>query len=247
MTVFKHLPGCDTPFTVGKYKRDILKPYSKIYFWLCNKEDFENSTFCDDKESDDDVLLHTSSLFEDKNNNQCAPSDNTMLVPPDDKPSSSQSLLQSGNSTIEKYLVNTDQCPTCYKFYPRNEIEAHADICAESWIDTVGECTTTEAALYEYQDDENQESYAVDQIETISDRFDAMKRIIETLKSNVKNTVINSTAICRRFVFADYKGARLKKYCKPQGLLKVSFTGEPAVDGGGPRREFFTGNRKGNC
>ena len=225
----------------------ILKPYSKIHFWLCSKEDFENSTFCDDKESDDDVLLHTSSLFENKNNNQCTPPDNTMLVPPDDKPSSSQSLLQSGNSTIEKYLVNTNQCPTCYKFYPRNEIEAHADICAESWIDTVGECATSEAALHEYQDDENQESYAFDQMENISDRFDTMKRIIETLKSNVKNTVINRIAIRRRFVFADYMGARIKKYYKPQGLLKVSFTGEPAVDGGGPRREFFTGNRKVNC
>ena len=171
-----------------------------------------------------------------------------MLVPPDDKPPpSSQSLLQSGNSTIEKYLVNTHQCPTCYKFYPRNEIEAHADICAESWIDTIGECATSEAALHEYQDDENQESYAVDQMENISDRFDTMKKIIETLKSNVKNTVINRIAIRRRFVFAYYMGARLKKYYKPQGLLKVSFTGEPAVDGGGPWREFFTGNRKVHC
>ncbi|CAB4000418.1 G2 M phase-specific E3 ubiquitin- ligase-like isoform X1 [Paramuricea clavata] len=34
--------------------------------------------------------------------------------------------------------------------------------------------------------------------------------------------------------------ARLKKFFKPEGLLKVRFTGEPAIGGGGPRREFFT-------
>ena len=35
MTLVKDLPGSNTPFTLGEYKRDLLKPYCKIYFWLC--------------------------------------------------------------------------------------------------------------------------------------------------------------------------------------------------------------------
>ncbi len=32
-----------------------------------------------------------------------------------------------------------------------------------------------------------------------------------------------------------------KKWFKPEAIPKITFSGEPAVDGGGPRREFFTG------
>ena len=35
---------------------------------------------------------------------------------------------------------------------------------------------------------------------------------------------------------------RKKKWFKPKGMLKVTYVGEPAVDDGGPKREFFTGN-----
>jgi hypothetical protein len=31
------------------------------------------------------------------------------------------------------------------------------------------------------------------------------------------------------------------------GSLKINFAGEPAVDGGGPRREFFTGENFSTC
>ena len=68
-----------------------------------------------------------------------------------------------------------------------------------------------------------------------------MERIIRALKDNVKNTLINCVTIRRRFAFQDYMDARQKAFFKPEGLLKVCFTGEPAIDGGGPRREFFTG------
>ena len=34
---------------------------------------------------------------------------------------------------------------------------------------------------------------------------------------------------------------RKKSWFKANALLRVHFVGEEAVDGGGPRREFFTG------
>lgn len=51
------LPGTNTPFTLQKYKEDLLKPYSKIYFWLCEKNDFENAS---DGSGDDGNLLKPS-------------------------------------------------------------------------------------------------------------------------------------------------------------------------------------------
>lgn len=33
-----------------------------------------------------------------------------------------------------------------------------------------------------------------------------------------------------------------EEWFKPKAMLKVTYVGEPAVDDGGPKREFFTGN-----
>ena len=45
----------------------------------------------------------------------------------------------------------------------------------------------------------------------------------------------------RTFVWNDFKGARLRKRVMPKNLVKVIFLREPAIDDGGPRREFFSG------
>jgi uncharacterized protein YycO len=55
-----------------------------------------------------------------------------------------------------KYFVS-HQFPTCYKYYSHEEIEIHADICAESWIDTIGVCTVVVNLDDQQQDLENQE------------------------------------------------------------------------------------------
>jgi hypothetical protein len=43
MTMVKNLPRSTTPFVLSKYQKDLLIPYSKMYFWLCIGADFENS------------------------------------------------------------------------------------------------------------------------------------------------------------------------------------------------------------
>ena len=42
-------------------------------------------------------------------------------------------------------------------------------------------------------------------------------------------------------MFQDYIEARKKKWFNSRQTLKVTFIGEPAIDDGGPLREFFTG------
>ena len=52
----------------------------------------------------------------------------------------------------------------------------------------------------------------------------------------------NRYHIRRKTVFDDYVNTRERcKWMKPENKLKVSFIGEPGLDGGGPRREFLTG------
>ena len=44
----------------------------------------------------------------------------------------------------------------------------------------------------------------------------------------------------RKKIWDDFKRSR-ECYCTPERILKVTFSGEPAVDSGGPKREFFAG------
>ena len=45
----------------------------------------------------------------------------------------------------------------------------------------------------------------------------------------------------RTHLWSDFKEAREKNRIKPDQRLKVVFLGVPAIDDGGPRREFFSG------
>jgi hypothetical protein len=58
MPLVQYLPGSCIPFTPEKYKDDLLKPYSKLYFWLCEKNYFENANY--GSESDDTDLATPS-------------------------------------------------------------------------------------------------------------------------------------------------------------------------------------------
>ena len=50
-------------------------------------------------------------------------------------------------------------------------------------------------------------------------------------------------SVRRKFLWDDYIAARKRPWFKPEGTIRVDFIGEPAIDGGGPSREFFTGKR----
>ena len=44
----------------------------------------------------------------------------------------------------------------------------------------------------------------------------------------------------RGSIWNDFKRVR-ERYYRPECMLKVTFSGEPAIDTGGPKREFFAG------
>jgi hypothetical protein len=71
-----------------------------------------------------------------------------------------------------------------------------------------------------------------------------IKGLIESkLCQNIEKSQTNRISVRRMYAFQDYVEARRKskRPFKENGLLKVTFYGEPAVDDGGPQCEFFTG------
>ena len=73
------------------------------------------------------------------------------------------------------------------------------------------------------------------------------KADVPTLKTEIKKikeTNLDKSRILvtvrRNSIWSDFKRAR-EKYYRPDSALKVTFSGEPAIDTGGPKREFFAG------
>ena len=61
------------------------------------------------------------------------------------------------------------------------------------------------------------------------------------------NTIVpdkqNRYHIRRKTIFDDYVNTRERsKWMKPENKIRVTFVGEKGIDGGGPKREFLTGN-----
>ena len=45
------------------------------------------------------------------------------------------------------------QCPTCLCYFSRNDIEEHAEICAENWVDRIGDVEPNESAYISDNDE----------------------------------------------------------------------------------------------
>ena len=67
-----------------------------------------------------------------------------------------------------------------------------------------------------------------------------IKNLVNDLSLNVDVARSRINIRCKS-VFEDYLEMAKKKWFNPKQLLKVTFIGEPAVDDGGARREFFSG------
>ena len=129
-------------------------------------------------------------------------------------------------------------CPTCQESFPPAEIEGHADFCCEqrssleeraysNLMLTMHE--TAVPTVYEEGTAEVTNPAGVD-----------LKDILKGIAARVepKESRIN---VQRKFLWDDYLEARSRPWVHPENAIWVVFIGEPAVDDGGPRREFFTG------
>ena len=68
-----------------------------------------------------------------------------------------------------------------------------------------------------------------------------LKDQICNLAANVQQEEIRVT-VRRNHLWSDFSRAR-SDYYSPLNTIKITFSGEPAIDDGGPKREFFSGGQ----
>ena len=112
---------------------------------------------------------------------------------------------------------DTIECPTCFTHFEKELIERHANECADSYWSNV------DAEIIEDKTE----------AENLAQAITAMNRELKT-----KEPVL--VTIRRKHIWEDFKRARARYY-NPSQHLKVTFSGEPAIDIGGPKRDSFAG------
>ena len=70
---------------------------------------------------------------------------------------------------------------------------------------------------------------------------DDLTAMLETLQQQYVSEKEVRVNIQRKHICSDFKQARKKFNLVPSNKIKIVFLREPAVDDGGPRREFFSG------
>ena len=136
-------------------------------------------------------------------------------------------------------------CPTCYRSFPVTQIAEHADICAELADGFSSSRQTYGNLLMEFPRDDiidvDAETSCVAEEVPKNDQIN-LQECLEALRKNI-HEARSTIYVRRKLLWEDYVDANNhNKWFNPQNALKVNFIGEKAVDGGGPKREFFCGN-----
>ena len=207
----------------------------------------ENQVKVSSDESDDDEL---PCAFDNSTS-----SSNAAVVCESQSIVGNDSPIGSTSGSSESPLLATPLicCPTCSNLFPSTTIAEHADLCADEVIGVPATRSRYVDLLGDYDMDEIiANSGSADEIveeEGIPPSIDAdannvkerLSAVLIALKDNMSNTE-NRLHIRRKRLWDDLLDARQSsKWFKPDGVLRIVFIGEPAVDGGGPRREFLTG------
>ena len=163
--------------------------------------------------------------------------------------SSIQGQKQNPSNLVEKPFVNssdptqsqTVQCPICLENFNVQEIQQHVEECS-TWLLN--------------QDDDVEVKHS-DSQQTIAKKDDQMK-ISDMGKNEIKKMLKEEVAqvsgldiqhaspkrvtVRRKNIWEDFKDEIFQRNrISPSDKIKVVFSGEPAVDDGGPRRELFSG------
>ena len=128
--------------------------------------------------------------------------------------------------------------PTCFESCSIHEIADHADSCADIWVGEV------EGDEMQPAGPDSPDSVLVQ--DPIQEHASAIPEstCIQVILSELCKEEVSTQArvnLRRTYIWNDFKDARKKNRIQPNNLVKVVFLGEPAIDDGGPRREFFSG------
>ena len=264
------------PFSLRRYKEVSGYGYSQIRLYLVplvekrmhdlkaviaesETESVGEDEYYDDEEDDD--VLHQSTF-------EVA----SIILPQDGQPSSSTSMPQPqtgaciSTPSIQSYMLQDEQpaaavplsssclsvnqssssavpkvqCPLCFDNYPIDEVENHAAECS-------GAFGLAEENTLDIEPAGNLDPAVItidDEKSDVNSLATCIKKLKESgLKSEMEMVRIT---VRRKMLWQDFKRAR-NRYYQPDRRLKITFAGEPAVDDGGPKREFFSGKIKYGC
>ena len=177
--------------------------------------------------SEVEVINSNDNIVEDSND------DDLLLISPFEF-NGDDAHCQNDETTFQVMIT----CPTCTMSFPAEETAVHADRCAD-----LAEGFLPSHATY---GDLVMQNVNVPEVDFNSSSEDipcptSITECLTILRRNVKPE-LTSTYVRRKCLWEDFVNVtRHCKWFKPQNTLKVIFIGEPAIDGGGPKREFFTG------
>ena len=215
------IPGTDEPFSLRRYKEESGFGYARINLFLLPVGSIFDKLQESLQETDSDLGDDLDGLDPD--------TDHQELLQPVE-------WLQPSCTSAGTYNADADvrstepegkiECPTCFKQFPIDEVSLHADECADAFWERVnGE---SEITLQNNVED------GLSQKDLKSEILKLRLRHLKEKEEAVRVTVR------RKKIWDDFKRSR-ERYYTPDRILKVTFPGEPAVDSGGPKREFFAG------
>ena len=247
-----NVPGTEEPFSLKRFKEESGFNYARIALYLQPTRLTFSEVLCElahdnESESEEDNLLlapidplsplsHKEDFAVEISQN---PSAEIVALAPGIE---SSQIVQHKEEAVNEQLspipgtsysnLSPDdgqvECPTCFVKFPAAEVSQHADECADEYwsrsdSDIIGHITKKVCG------DEQAEA-----------DIPSLRTEIQKIKeSNLDKTKILVT-VRRSSVWNDFKRAR-ERYYRPDSALKVTFSGEPAIDTGGPKREFFAG------
>ena len=245
------VPGTNPPepFTLCRYKEISGFGYSQIRLCLVplvNKRLNDLRCVIEESDSDesDESLLPSALTEEELVQHQVSalpttsgPSTSSVVtkpLPDPSVPSTSSSCCDMPPTTSSSIMKV--ECPLCFHSFPIDQVEQHANGCLGSF--GLVEENTCIAECCIGNDNADAEILA----EEFATDNSTLAKCINNLKDNAIKSEMEMVRITvrRKMVWEDFKRARYRYY-QPDRVLKVTFAGEPAVDDGGPKREFFAG------
>lgn len=152
-------------------------------------------------------------------------------------------------------------CPICHRLFGKTQIAQHADMCAE----TETGFPSYESAYDNLFDDSNDlfrfdEEELLNPASSVFDPKDTTENIPSTSSTRMEDAKLiplwsstlekaaqtltlpqSRVEIRRKVAWQDFLALRKKPWFEVTSSFNVKFVGELGVDGGGPKREFFSG------
>lgn len=243
------MPGSEEPFVLKKYKDEVGRTYSRITLYLTTKSDYlfnevrsvqdlvDSDSSCISENENDENLM--KSAFETGN-------ENIKIAKVDLTTNSAAPALYANNKHVQpscSLTLSDVTCPTCFEVFPITQITAHADSCADIWIGEVEINASASGSSSETQREiiSSTETPATTSLSNTCMNYTDVKSIILELSTQFVAEEDTRVNIRRKHLWLDYKESKKKFNFTPECKLRIVFIGEPAVDDGGPKREFFSG------